>query len=66
MGSAPVNATQLYEHTQMDIDQVGDNTNTMQQALANRTSKLDAIQKMDQKFLKKNAEKERQDKDKRI
>lgn len=50
----------------MDIDQVGDNTNTMQQALANRTSKLDAIQKMDQKFLKKNAEKERQDKDKRI
>ena len=62
----PFNAsgTQLYEQTQMDVDQQNGESATVQ-ALANRTSKLDAIKSLDAKLLKQTAERERQDKEQR-
>ena len=49
----------------MDVDQVSE-TVAMQSLLAKRTNKLDAIKNLDQKLLKKTANREKQDKDRRI
>mmetsp|Transcript_31922 Transcript_31922/g.42264 ORF Transcript_31922/g.42264 Transcript_31922/m.42264 type:complete len:117 (-) Transcript_31922:779-1129(-) len=43
--------TQIYDQTQMDVDQNGESATV--QALANRTSKLDAIKNLDAMELKK-------------
>ena len=62
MSSTQLNGTgtQLYDQTQMDVDQealVG----ATEQALQNRTSKLDAINNLDAKMLERTAERTKQD-----
>jgi hypothetical protein len=57
------NGTQVYDQTQMDIDQAGDTR--LQQAIAKKRS-LDAINELESKIVKKTADRERQDKEQRL